>query len=59
VSYFIKKNIYEKDGLADDVFMFAITNSLVQPIKDFFNFGFWFKKIKESLMSFVISIFVL
>jgi hypothetical protein len=49
-SYYIKQNIYQKNGLADDIFMLGITNALVPPIMKILDVGYfissfmkWFK----------------
>ena len=36
-NYFIKSNLYDKNGLAEDVFMLGLTNALVPPILKFFD----------------------
>ncbi len=44
-NYFIKSNIYEKNGLADDIFMLGLTNSFVPPIMKFIDGGYIFSRI--------------
>lgn len=36
-NYFIKNNIYEENGLIEDVFILSITNSFVAPIVKIFD----------------------
>lgn len=35
--YFIKKNIYEENGLIEDIFILGITNSILYPIAKIIN----------------------
>ena len=42
---FIKNNIYEKNGLADDIFMLGLTNAFVPPVLKFIDGGYYFSKI--------------
>jgi hypothetical protein len=45
-NYFIKnQNIYSPNGLADDIFIFSITNSLVAPILKIIDGGYFFSRI--------------
>lgn len=44
-NYFIKSNIYDKNGLADDIFMLGITSSLIPPIMKFVDIGYYIGKI--------------
>ncbi len=41
--YFIKKNIYEENGLIEDIFILGITNSLMYPIAKLINPSYLFK----------------
>lgn len=50
VNTLIKQKVYERGGLADDVFMLGVTNSFVSPVLKIFDIGFiinrlmkWFK----------------
>jgi hypothetical protein len=45
-NYFIKKNLYDKNGLADDVFIFSLTNSFLTPLLKIFDFPYIYKKLK-------------
>lgn len=44
-NYYIKSNIYDKNGLADDVFMLGLTNALVAPILKYFDGYYLFVRI--------------
>lgn len=44
-NHFIKSNIYEKNGLADDIFMLGLTNSFVPPIMKFIDISYLIQKI--------------
>jgi len=44
---FIKRNIYEKNGLADDIFMLGLTNAFVTPILKLIDGGYFFSKIMK------------
>jgi hypothetical protein len=44
-NYFIKSNIYEKNGLADDIFMLGLTNSFVPPIMKFIDISYFIQII--------------
>lgn len=44
VNSIFKNNIFGVNGLADDVFYLAITNSFVTPITKFFDFYFYFTR---------------
>lgn len=46
---FIKKNIYEQNGLADDIFMLGLTNAFVPPILKIIDGGYFFFKIMKWL----------
>lgn len=39
-NYFIKKNLYDKNGLSDDIFMLGLTSAFVTPILKFFDFNY-------------------
>ena len=47
-SFVIKGNIYEIDGLADDVFFLALSNAIVTPIVKLINPSFIIRKIKNT-----------
>ncbi len=44
-NYYIKSNIYSKNGLADDIFMLGLTNAFVTPIMKYFDFYYFYLKI--------------
>lgn len=44
---FIKHNIYDKNGLADDIFMLGLTNAFVGPILKFVDASYMFAKIMQ------------
>jgi len=46
---FIKSNIYDKNGLADDIFMLGLTNALVTPILKFIDFNYFLSKFLKHL----------
>ena len=47
ISIVFKKNIYGIEGLADDVFYFALTNAIVTPILKVFNIAFFLNRLKK------------
>lgn len=44
-NYFIKRNLYTKGGLADDIFLLGITNAFMAPILKIFNISYFIGKI--------------
>jgi hypothetical protein len=44
-NYYIKSNIYDKNGLADDIFTLGLTNALVAPILKYFDGYYLFTRI--------------
>ncbi len=44
---FIKNNLYEKNGLADDIFMLGLTNAFVTPILKYIDGGYFFSKFMK------------
>lgn len=36
-NYFTKNNLYDKNGLSDDVFMLGLTNAFVTPLLKYFD----------------------
>ena len=47
VAWFIKKDLYSEDGLASDIFMLGVTNSLVSPALKIFDIGYYVNRIKK------------
>jgi len=46
---FIKNNIYDKNGLADDIFMLGLTNAFVTPILKYIDGYYFYTKILQWL----------
>lgn len=46
---FIKNNIYDKNGLSDDIFMLGLTNAFVTPILKFVDGYYFYTKILQWL----------
>ena len=44
-NYYIKSNIYDKNGLADDVFMLGATNAFVAPFLKYFDGYYLFTRV--------------
>jgi hypothetical protein len=44
---FIKVNIYQKNGLADDIFMLGLTNALVPPVLKIIDGGYYYTKLMQ------------
>lgn len=44
-NFFIKNNVYEKGGLAEDVFYLGLSNSLVTPLLKIIDFNYFLQKI--------------
>ena len=40
VNYYIKSNLYDKNGLADDNYNIALTNSYLNPLFKFFDLAY-------------------
>ena len=49
VAYYIKKNLYGNGGLASDIFMLGLTNSLVTPVLKIFNISYYINRIMKYL----------
>lgn len=46
---FIKNNIYDKNGLTDDIFMLGLTNAFVTPILKYIDGYYFYTKILQWL----------
>jgi len=46
---FIKDNLYDKNGLADDIFMLGLTNAFVTPILKYFDGFYFYTKLMQWL----------
>lgn len=51
VNYYIKQDIYGENGLASDVFMLGLTNSLVAPILKILDIGYIINRISKYFAS--------
>ncbi len=51
MNYYIKVDIYGQNGLASDVFMLGLTNSILPPILKAFNIGFLINRFMKYLAS--------
>jgi ABC-type glycerol-3-phosphate transport system permease component len=51
VNYYIKEDIYGKNGLASDVFMLGLTNSFVSPILKIVNISYIVNRISKHFAS--------
>ena len=43
-NYFIKNNLYDKNGLADNIFTLGLTNALLPGVLKFFDVGYFIGK---------------
>ncbi len=50
-NYFIKSNLYEKNGLTDDIFLLGITSSILPPILKYFDGAYYYSKLSMCLSS--------
>ena len=58
VARYIKKDIYSDNGLAADIFMLGLTNSLIPPVLKIFDIGYIISRIKKSYYEGNASIFL-
>lgn len=51
VSYYIKDDIYGQNGLASDIFMLGLTNSLLPPVLKLIDIGYMINRLMKYLKS--------
>ena len=51
VSYYIKDDIYGQNGLASDIFMLGLTNSLLPPVLKLIDIGYIINRLMKYLKS--------
>ena len=47
-NYYIKHNVYDKNGLADDIFMLGITNAFLAPALKYFDSYYLYTRIMAA-----------
>lgn len=51
VNYYIKQDIYGRNGLANDIFMLGLTNSFVSPILKLIDLTYIINRIRKHIIS--------